>query len=211
MRTLIILIFIGLSTVGCGGAYTAQLADQSVTTTAMPVASPLSRPLLLVISPESLPSNVKIENSSHALAGFDTFVGSSLKQAMAPYFAAIDVVSSASAGPATPHYVADVKLTRVVAKPISAGGLTYTTIVMEWSLGLRASESSEYIFSLVAESPSDPQYPTLEEGAKQMMKAAISGLQQQWTEKGVFSHLREFEAGSAQPAEPSAPQDTKYY
>lgn len=96
--------------------------------------------------------------------------------------------------------MADVKLTRVIAKPISAGGLTYTTIVMEWSLGLRPSESTDYAFSLVAESPSDPQYRTLDDGAKQMMKAAINGLQQQWIEKEVLSHLREFEAGPAQPA-----------
>lgn len=209
MRNAITLILLALFATGClgAGSYTAQLADQSVTTTAMPVASPLTRPLLLVLSPESVPANVAIENSPHALAGFNAFVGGSLKQAMAPYFSSVEVAPSADQKPAEPHYVADVKLTRVVAKPIYAGGLTYTTIVMEWSMGLRPSESSDYLFSLVAESPSDPQYRTLDEGAQQMMKAAINGFQQQWAEKDVFNHLREFEATPAAPAQDSTSQD----
>lgn len=209
MRNAITLILLALFATGClgAGSYTAQLADQSVTTTAMPVASPLTRPLLLVLSPESVPANVAIENSPHALAGFNAFVGGSLKQAMGPYFSSVEVAPSADQKPAEPHYVADVKLTRVVAKPIYAGGLTYTTIVMEWSMGLRPSESSDYLFSLVAESPSDPQYRTLDEGAQQMMKAAINGFQQQWAEKDVFNHLREFEATPAAPAQESTSQN----
>lgn len=201
MRTATLLIFLALVGLGCGtGSYTAQLGEQAVTTTSMPVSSPLGRPLVLVVSPAAVPSDVQIENSRHALAGFNAFVGKSLSQAVAPYFSSVLVVASAEEAPADPHYVADVKLTRVVAKPLSAGGLTYTTLVMEWSLGLRPSEATDYVFSLVAESPSDMQYRTLDDGAKQMMKAAINGFQTQWSEKDVFNHLRQFEAAAAQPA-----------
>ncbi len=195
---------------GCGpGAYTAQMADQSVTTTAMPISTPIQRPLVLVVPEEKVAPIVNVQNTPHSIAGFNAFVGKSMQQALTPYFTNVAVLTSAEEGPAEPHFVADITVTGVTGKPLTVGNLTYTALVMEWSMGLRPSESKEYVFSAVGEGVSDPQYRTLDMGAQQMMKSALKSLQQVWAEKEVTNALRAVDEAPAQPAEPAEPAETE--
>lgn len=198
-RCMLLAALLGLL-MSCGvSAYTAQMADQPVSTTPMPVSTPIQRPLILVVPETKVAPTVKVQQTPHSIAGFNAFVGQSMQQALTPFFTSVSIVKSAQEGPQEPHFVADISVTGVSGKPLSVGGLTYTTLVMEWSMGLRPSESQEYVFSAVGEGVSDPQYRTLDMGAQQMMKSALKSLQKVWTEKEVTSALRAIDAPA--PAE----------
>ena len=217
MTRTIALVLVFMFVVGCAGAetraarnaYTAQMAEQPVSTIGMPVSTPIQRPLVLVVSEERVVLSVDVANTPHSIAGFNAFVGLSLQQALAPYFTDVLVVGSADEVPAEPHFLADVTVGSVAGNPLTIGHLVYTMIVMEWSIGLRASESQDYVFSAIGEATSEQQYATLDEGAKQMMKSAIRGLQKAWTEEEMMQTLRAIDG--AQPVSTEQPLEARLF
>lgn len=184
----------------CGGRvvpYTAQMADQPVSTAPTPVSTPSPRPLYVVISDAGVPSELNIQDTPHTIAGFDAFVAKSLEQALAPHFTSVRVVSSPSELPTEPHFVADFAVTSVRGKPVKVEGEDATALIMEWSIALRASGSKANLFTAAGEGVGEAQHQTLDETIKQTMKSALRMLRQIWKEKDVQGRLRAVEAPSS--------------
>jgi hypothetical protein len=179
----------------------ANVSEERVSPPTMMTASPIALPLYVVISPDQVPDEIDIENLTHSLEGFRSFLGLGMKDLMDPYFERIEVVESKDALPSRGAVVVDTRLDQVEARNLRAGGATYSVLWMQWSVGIRMAEDSDYLYTFAGAGKSDLSYRSLKQGAKQMMKSALSNLLEGMTEKDVLSAIASRSQSLSQPSE----------
>ncbi len=172
-----------------GCAVTADLSRNVVNPPTLMVASPLPRPLYVVMTPADVPDAFPIRNSPHSVISFQAFFGETLRRTLRPYFTDVVIVAERPSS-GEPCYVADVRVDGVDAHDLPVGNLVYTELRLQWAFAIRPSEASDYVFTFAGNGVSERAYRTLGEGFEQMTLSAVSGLMQRWTENHVFDALR---------------------
>jgi hypothetical protein len=208
-----------LGAAACGGArasaggtgaaadvYTVDLHARTVQASPPMIAKPLPRRLLLVVDPQKVADTLPIakwqqRGKTAAVAGVQQYVAASLQKTLGAYFRDVAVVAPGFAEPSEPYVVADLRVDGVEARSIATGSLTYVILNLTWAIAVRPSEADEYLFSFAGVAPSAETYGSLEEGCDQMMRSALHGLLESWTEKDVF--------GALAAADRAAPKRTK--
>jgi hypothetical protein len=186
--------------VGCGGpqnangGYEANMTGITVQPMTMMVATPIPQTLYIVMDPAKVADDITIQNSKNTMIHFRQFFSDGLKKSLAPYFQNVEIVAPGFAAPTEPHVIADVKLDSIEARDFYAGGLTYVTLLMQWSFAIRPNQETDYLFSYSGVGSSDQTYATLQEGAQQMLKSSLAGLLQGWTDKKAYQTLKEYDA-----------------
>jgi hypothetical protein len=196
-----VLTLLALASAGC--AVTANLRNNSVRPPTHMIATPIPRTLYIVMAPDDVQDAFPIRNSPHSVVAFRQFFGDALSRTLRPHFRSVEVVSVAPA-PGTPAVIADVRVDGVEARDLPVGSLVYTTLVIQWALGVRLSESTDYAFSFAGNGASDHAYRTLGEGFEQMTLSAMNGLVQEWTDRNVFPGLAAAARAAGTETEPQA-------
>ncbi len=176
---------------GCGfGTVIADLSQNSVHPPTLMVAAPIPRALYVVMTPDNVADAFQIRHSGHSVTSFRSFWGDTLRNTLRPYFTSVEIVSEPPPPSVGPCMIADVRVDGVEARDLPIGSLVYTTLYVQWAFAVRASESTEYVFSYAGNGVSDHAYGSLGEGFEQMTLSAMNGFMQRWTEDDVFSALR---------------------
>ncbi len=193
-----------------GGAYTRSvhgteggysLANASAKPMGHMVARKIERPLFIVLDPKRVKDTWQMETAACAaqsagcerfnLFEVQTFVTRDLKNAMLNYFSSVEVVDPATALPATPHVVADVKIDSLRLNSLVRGDMTHVLIEMTWSFAMRRSEQADYSYSFAGTAVSNDSYPTFEAGCATMIEDAIPAMLKKWTESGGVEAMRD--------------------
>jgi hypothetical protein len=170
------------------------------------VAQKVERPLYLVVDATKVKDTWPLETSGCAVSAsacehfnlldMQQFVRRDLKAALENYFVRVEVVDSAAALPATPHFVADVKIDDVRLNALVRGALTYQLIEMTWAFAMRGNEQAEYAYSFAGTAQSNDSYPTFEAGCGTLVENAIPAMLKRWTESGGVEAFRKLGGGA---------------
>jgi hypothetical protein len=192
------------SAFGTEGGY--SLKNAKPRPVSLMVAQKLERPLYLVIDDLKVRDTWPLETSGCAVGSFSCerfnlldaqqFVRRDLKAALENYFMRVEVVDSAAALPATPHFVADVKIDDVRMSALVRGALTYQLIEMTWAFAMRGNEQVEYAYSFAGTAQSNDSYPTFEAGCATLVENAIPAMLKRWVEGGGVEAFRKLGGGA---------------
>ena len=213
MRTA--LLFLALALVGCAtgnytrsafgteGGYSWKNADPKPMS--LMVAQKIDRPLYLVVDPARVKDVWELSTAACAtnspgcerfkLFDVQTFVRRDLKRALEAYFSRVEVVDSAAAIPAGPHFLADVKVDDVRLNALVRGMLTYQLIELTWGFAMRGGEQADYAYSFAGTAQSNDSYPSFEAGVGTLVENAIPAMLKKWTEDGGVEKFRAMGAG----------------
>ncbi len=186
-------------------SYTAPLEGRTASSLSPMVSRKLELPLYIVIDPERIPSDFAVKNTRHSVAGFRPFLASSLHKAMSPFFKDVQVVAVEAERASGAHYVMEVKVDSVEARPLNSGQYTFNVLWMSWGIGLKIEGFDDYLFTFTGEGRSETSYPRLETGLEQMMSSGLNGLLEGWSKKEIQSKLIALEKG-AKESVPAARQ-----
>lgn len=175
-----------------GCQFQVSLKDVQLVSPSLMVAKKVDRVAFIVIDDSRVPNEitVNIDNIGYKLLDFQEFVRRDLKNAFAPFFTEVRVVSSADPIPAGSGVVIDVKIDRleyVTALNVGRG-------VMTWSLALRPSEWDEYLYSFAAASSTEFFRPSgLDQMCRVTLEAAINDMLKGYVDKGIQQKLVELD------------------
>ncbi len=201
------LMLAGVVLNGCAGARASlSVSSMALTPPSLMVAKKSPRTLVLVVDPDRVPAEIAVlvggVDRGGRITDVQQFVTRDLKKALATYFDQVLVAAPGQPAPAGPHAVADVKLDRVEVIQTarrSSGMVTYTAgaAALTWGLGLRLSESDEFIYSFAGESVGVPS-ESPDFVFRSMFESAITDMLKGYTDKGV--HAQVLQAPAPPPA-----------
>ena len=207
MKSLSLPVLVALAVSGCATSR-LSVGSMAVSPPSLMVAKKSPRTLLIVVDPARVPAEVPVlvggEDRGGRLTEVQQFVTRDLKKAFSTYFDQVVVAAPGQAVPPGPHAIADVKLERVEVVQTarrSSGVMTYTAgaAAMTWGLGLRLSESDEYLYSFAGESVGTPS-ESPDFVFRTMFESAITDLLKGYTDKGVHARLLEAPAPEHSPS-----------
>ncbi|MBK8011589.1 MAG: hypothetical protein IPK13_09570 [Deltaproteobacteria bacterium] len=175
--------FVSIVFGGCMSS-TISVRDLSIAPPAMMVGKKSSTPLHLITdakkTPAIIPVSVQNENRGGKLVDADVFIKRDLKSAFQNYFALVDVVPSTTRAPRTGLDV-EIRLDRVEIVVVG-GGMGYAE--MTWSLGIKETQGSDYLFTYAGKSRSEP---TQDPGfaLRSVLENSIGDLFEAYTEEKV--------------------------
>ncbi len=187
------------------GGYTFDLSDQSIKPSTPMIAKPISAKLFVIIDAAQAEDAFLIDNSTHGVKGFRTFLEDSLRNTLSAFFSDMSFVEPGYTFPSTPHFVAQAKVDRISANNIRSGFMEHAILQMNWAFAIRPSTHEEFSFSFSGVAKSEVAYHTLYIGCQQLMHSAMNGLLQAWANKDVFAKL----ASPVPPGKPTPAKITK--
>jgi hypothetical protein len=199
MKFPLIAVVAALLVSGCAGVSKLSVSSMAVSPPSLMVAKKSPRTLLLVVDPAKVPVEVPVlvggEDRGGRITDVQQFVTRDLKKAFSTYFDNVVVAAPGQAVPPGPHAVADVKLERVEVIQTAhrtSGSMTYTAgaAALTWGIGLRLSESDEYLYSFAGESVGTPS-ESPDFVFRTMFESAITDMLKGYTDKGVHARLLE--------------------
>jgi hypothetical protein len=174
-----------------------SLTTMNVSPPGLMVAKRSPRTLYLVVDSAKLPAEITVQMAGNptreTIADLQEFVRRDLKKAFSAYFDDVQVVSVGQPLGQSPHVVADVKIDRIEA--IRTGQrnngilVVYSAVTsMTWGLGLRPSESDEYLYSFAGESRGTSG-DTADFVYRSMFESAITDMLKGYTDKQVHQTI----------------------
>ena len=209
MNPLRLLSFLAAAALASGCAMASlSVSALAVSPPSLLVAKKSPRTLVLIVDPARVPAQMPVlvggADQGGKLTDVQAFVTRDLKKAFSTYFDEVLVAAPGQPLPAGAHAVADVKLERIEVVQTArrtSGVMAYTAgaAALTWGLGLRLSESDEYLYSFAGESvgtaSESPDFVF-----RSMFESAIGDLLKGYTEKQVHARLLEAPAPAGKPA-----------
>jgi len=187
-------------TIGCfGGPTTISAKKLRVSPPALMIAKKVPRTAYIVVDPDKIPASLTVLVDGKPRGGTITdvqeFANRDLKRAFSNYFENVEVVAPGWVPPPTEHAVIDARVDRIeVRRAGSSGGVSYGFAALTWGLGMRISESSDYVYTFAGESVSPPGGdPNLV--FRSMFEAAITDMLKGYTDKQIHDRLLSVSSG----------------
>lgn len=197
-------VLLSASCVSVSGPSRLSLKSMAVSPPSLMIATKSQRTAFIVLddakAPREMPILVGGKDRGGRLDDTQSFVERDLKRAFENYFRNVQVVSPGTPLGNAPHVVIDVKLDRIEVIQTArrkSGVVTYHAgaASLTWGLGVRPSESSEYLYSFAGESVGapgeDPMFVF-----RSMFEAGITDMLKGYTDKKVHEKVLELRQSS---------------
>jgi hypothetical protein len=211
MKKVFILAFVAFAaTIAACGPSTISLLDIEPAPLSLMNAQVSPRTACLVLNPSRVPNEMPVlvegKHQGGTMADAQEFVKRDLKKAFENYFRKVIVVSPGDPMPTEPHVVIDVKIDRVevvITKKTQSGAMVTSRgyAAMTWSLGMRPSESKEYLYSFAGECAGTPAAKP-QFLIRSMLESSIASMLKGYTDKHVHSEIMKLPVPGAPPAKP---------
>ncbi|WP_434385460.1 hypothetical protein [Melittangium boletus] len=178
-----------VTALGCGPSR-YSVSALAVSPLSLMVSTKSDRTLYVVLDPAKVPTEMTVlvndRDRGVKLTEVQEFVSRDLKKAFSTYFDDVQVVSpDQSRAQKKPHVVVDVKIERVEVT-ILGGGLG--SAALNWGMGMRASESKDYLYAFAGESTSTSTF-NLDQLFRAMFEKAIGEMLQAYSDKKVHEEV----------------------